>query len=333
MTIETGKLISVIIPVYNVEDYLERCVLSVVFQTYKNLEIILVNDGSTDKSGYICDTLKDKFARIRVIHKENGGLSDARNAGMDAATGEYIAFLDSDDYIHRDMYSFLVKCLERHEADIAECDYVKCWGFMTDATLECGGLVEAEPEEAMAANYQWTRFYSTVWNKIYKTELLKDIRFVVGKIHEDEFFTYKVFYKAKKLVYIHNKMLYYQQRVTSIMGSGVTEKSAAHTIEAYTERLAYDREHNQELYGIGRKRLAELLFGRLNSIMSDKRPWNQKKKAFYIIAEELAELSADVSIASSNEHRKMMKIYRKMYRTNKFLFRIAYTAYFKLFRK
>lgn len=117
------KLLSVIIPVYNVEQYLERCVLSVVYQTYHNLEILLIDDGSQDQSGKICDQLSQKYKRIRVIHKKNEGLSDARNKGLDLAKGEYITFLDSDDYIHPETYSILISQLETANADIVEGKY------------------------------------------------------------------------------------------------------------------------------------------------------------------------------------------------------------------
>ena len=115
------KKVSVIIPVYNVEKYLKECIQSVLRQTYKNLEIILVDDGSKDNSGNICDEYAKRDERIKVIHKKNGGLSDARNAGIDICTGEYIAFLDSDDFIEEDMYEFLVKNLEKAKADISIC--------------------------------------------------------------------------------------------------------------------------------------------------------------------------------------------------------------------
>mgnify|MGYP001036038984 FL=1 len=131
------KLLSVIIPVYNVEQYLERCVLSVVYQTYHNLEILLIDDGSQDQSGKICDQLSQKYKRIRVIHKKNEGLSDARNKGLDLAKGEYITFLDSDDYIHPETYSILISQLETANADIVEGKILKVYsGIMISLFLQ-----------------------------------------------------------------------------------------------------------------------------------------------------------------------------------------------------
>ena len=116
-------VISVIVPVYKVEKFLDRCINSIIQQTFTNLEIILVDDGSPDRSGEICDEWKMKDKRIRVIHKENGGLSDARNKGLDVATGDYVAFIDSDDWIDPDMFQLLYDATQKYQADIAECSW------------------------------------------------------------------------------------------------------------------------------------------------------------------------------------------------------------------
>ena len=120
-----NSLISVIVPIYNVEKYLDRCVESIINQTYKNLEIILVDDGSPDNCTQMCDDYAKKDSRIRVVHKENGGLSDARNAGMEVATGEYVSFIDSDDYISLDFYETLFQTMIDNDSDIVECSVVK----------------------------------------------------------------------------------------------------------------------------------------------------------------------------------------------------------------
>ena len=169
------KLLSVIIPVYNVEQYLERCVLSVVYQTYRNLEILLIDDGSKDNSGEICDQLARSYNRIRVLHKENGGLSDARNAGLSLAKGEYITFLDSDDYIHPETYSILISQMEENEADITECRTVKVYStFPPMLKIEAAQIIRMNREEAMLSSYDWKYFTAVVWNKIYKREIVED---------------------------------------------------------------------------------------------------------------------------------------------------------------
>ena len=118
------KLLTIVVPSYNVEKYLNRCVDSVLKQTYKNLEIILVDDGSTDCSGKICDSIKEKDCRVNVIHKQNGGLSSARNAGLDVATGDFIGFIDSDDWVTEDMYEYLLGLFNKYEVEIVSCSYI-----------------------------------------------------------------------------------------------------------------------------------------------------------------------------------------------------------------
>ena len=212
-------LISVIVPIYNVESYLNRCVESIVNQTYQNLEIILVDDGSPDNCPQICDDWARKDKRIKVIHKENGGLSDARNAGMKIATGEYISFIDSDDYIALDFFDTLLLVMEKENSDIVECSVGK---FYEDGRFEEYSddlaVTTFETESALSGLISENPFHQHVWNKLYKTQLVKDIPYAVGKLNEDEFWTYQVFGRAKKVSKINKTMYYYFQRSSSIMG-------------------------------------------------------------------------------------------------------------------
>ena len=185
-------LISVIIPVYNVEKYLDRCVESVVNQTYKNLEIILIDDGSTDNCLAKCDEWARKDSRIKVIHKKNGGLSDARNAGLKIAQGKYIGFVDSDDWIRCDMYQMLYERLQIDDSDIAACGVEMIWedGKSSQLLTKMGKCV-LNKQEAMRAIVEETWLKQPVWYKLYRTESIQGILFPIGKYHEDVFWSYQ----------------------------------------------------------------------------------------------------------------------------------------------
>lgn len=186
------ELISIVVPVYKVEPYLDKCISSIVNQTYKNLEIILVDDGSPDNCPAMCDAWAEKDNRIRVIHKPNGGLSDARNAGMSVATGELMAFVDSDDWIAPDMYEKLYHRLTEDGSDIAACGVQMVWEDNTPPRmLTRPGSRTLNRDEAMQAIIEESCLKQPVWYKLYKSKLVRDIRFPVGKYHEDVFWSYQ----------------------------------------------------------------------------------------------------------------------------------------------
>lgn len=214
-----GEKISVIVPIYKVEQYLNRCVDSIINQTYTNLEIILVDDGSPDNCPKICDEYAKIDDRIKVVHKENGGLSDARNAGLDIATGDYIGFVDSDDWIHKDMYKILYENIIKSKSDIAECSIKKIEVYKEDFNLEKDFKVNIySKEKSMEALINEDIVKQTVWNKLYKRKIIDNIIFEKGKFHEDEFWTYRIIDKCNFLVHIDLEMYYYFQRQDSIMG-------------------------------------------------------------------------------------------------------------------
>jgi glycosyltransferase involved in cell wall biosynthesis len=257
--------ISIIIPVYNVEEYLNRCLDSVINQTYKNLEIILVDDGSTDNSGEICDEYAAKDRRIIVVHKVNGGLSDARNMGIRTSTGNFIGFVDSDDYIDKNMYEILFNAIITKNADIAECGFCKVWDNQTitkeDSSIITLSIQEFDTICALKELILSRRFKRTVWNKIYKKELLKDINFPLNRINEDEFWTYKVFSRAKIIINIKNVMYFYSQRNNSITNSnkylGKMDK-----FYAYIERLDFIKKNFNNLFIPAQKHLFYYLYGK-----------------------------------------------------------------------
>ncbi len=213
------ELISIIVPVYKVEKYLNKCVESIVNQTYKNLEIILVDDGSPDTCPQMCDEWAKKDNRIKVIHKPNGGLSDARNAGMAVATGEYIAFIDSDDWVEEDFVQSLFESIKENHSDISACGVNMVWEDGTESrNLTQSGNCVLDNNSAMEAVIKETAIKQPVWYKLYKSALIKNIPFPVGKYHEDVFWTYQAVAKAKT-VSVFDKLLYnYLQRGGSIMG-------------------------------------------------------------------------------------------------------------------
>lgn len=221
-----SKLISVIIPVYNVENYLKKCMDSVLQQTYENLEIILVDDGSTDKSGSICDEYKAKDSKVVVLHQKNGGLSKARNTGREYAHGEYIGFVDSDDAIHPQMYELLFNAIERAQADVAICREV---AFFDEAELletESYNAKESIFENTDRKGYcrkflePFTGSVTWAWNKLYKKECLDGVQFVEGKRMEDIRFCSDVAINVSKAVWIPERLYFYRQRQGSIMNSG-----------------------------------------------------------------------------------------------------------------
>ena len=215
-------MITVIVPVYKVEAYLDRCVQSIVDQTYRDLEVILVDDGSPDTCPVMCDSWGQKYRRIKVIHKENGGLSDARNAGLRAAQGEYIAFVDSDDWIAPEMLDILLSKMLETDSDIVSCDAVRVWEDETPSRrmIRINGNYVLNKVEAMQALIQSTCQIQTVWNKLYKRSLIQSITFEKGKIHEDEFWSWQAFAAASRVSTVEEALYYYFQRTNGIMGSG-----------------------------------------------------------------------------------------------------------------
>lgn len=235
-------LISVIVPVYKVEPYLDKCISSIVNQTYKNLEIILVDDGSPDNCPTMCDAWAEKDSRIRVIHKTNGGLSDARNAGMTVATGELMAFVDSDDWIVPDMYEYLYQRLTEDNSDIAACGVQMVWENKTPSRmLTRDGNCVLNQEEAMRAIIEESWLKQPVWYKLYKTALVRDILFPKGKCHEDVFWSYQAVGRAQRVSVSDHIGYYYLQRGGSIMGAGYSLKRLD-AVEAKVQRCAYIQE-------------------------------------------------------------------------------------------
>lgn len=239
-----NQTVSIIIPIYNVEKYLSACLDSIIGQTYKELEIILVNDGSTDNCPQVCEEYTAKDKRIKVIHKENGGLSDARNAGFEIATGEFISFVDSDDLISPDFCEKLINALLSNDADIAECGFLK---FENPEDIKQFKNSESQKSEVMDTETALRCLMeiseaAVVWNKIYRKEVIDNLRFPVRKINEDEYWTYKVFGNTRKIIKIPDTMYYYRQQQGSIMGQNYSLKRLD-GLQAFEERIIYMKNH------------------------------------------------------------------------------------------
>lgn len=247
--------ISVIVPVYRVEAFLDRCVQSIAAQTYRNLEIILVDDGSPDNCPALCDAWAEKDSRIKVIHKKNGGLSDARNAGMAAASGELMGFVDSDDWIAPDMYQHLYDLLNADGSDIAACGVEMVWEDGTPSRmLTKAGRCVLNQEEAMRAIIEESWLKQPVWYKLYKTALIRDIPFPVGKYHEDVFWSYQAVARAQRVSVSDKVGYYYVQRSGSIMGEGYSLKRLD-AVEAMVGRCRFVTEQFPELAGLAQGQL------------------------------------------------------------------------------
>ena len=242
-------LLSVIIPVYNVEEYLAKCVDSILNQTYRNLEVILVNDGSKDGSGSICDDFVQKDSRVRVIHKENGGLSSARNAGMDAAKGEYISFIDSDDWIETDSYEHLLGLMEKYQVKLVCGGNWDVDGATGEKTLGiCPKKEElVTGEEFVGKMFLWDGCDSSVCDKIFHRSLLENFRFPEGQVSEDVAITYKIVLGAERAVLSEYPFYNYYHRVGSISRTvEITDKFfhfSRHTANIYNDI----REHHPSI--------------------------------------------------------------------------------------
>lgn len=235
------KKISVVIPVYNVEKYLSECLDSVVNQTYKNLQIILVDDGSTDFSGKICDVYAEKDNRITVVHQKNAGAGAAKNTGLELIDGDYFSIIDSDDYIELDMYEKMVNSLEKYNADIVQCLFRNV--FVNDSFDRKykikGNYPKVLTSKSFLKEYLYDWKYAIFANKVFKSSLLKEIRFPVGRKIDDEFFTYKLVCNAKKVVNIDNILYNYRMRKTSVMNENDTDRLIYDRIDCFIERYNY----------------------------------------------------------------------------------------------
>lgn len=253
-------LISIIVPVYNVEKYVLKCLQSIQNQTYQNFEVIIVDDGSIDGGGEICDKFAESDKRFGVIHQSNMGLSAARNTGLEVAKGEFLMFVDSDDYIHPQMLEILYRCCVEKKAEVAVCKYLT-FGEGEDVNFSsinwdaCDTMVVSGIESCQRIYTETVCETVISCNKLYRREVFEKMRFPVGKIHEDEFVTYKILYDVEKVVYVDEVLYFYLQRQNSIMSQTNYGSNHMVMLEMARESILFYLSKNN-------KRLAELALER-----------------------------------------------------------------------
>lgn len=234
--------ISVIVGIYKTEKLLSRCIESILDQTYRNLEIILIEDGSPDRCGQICEHYRSLDQRIKVVHKRNGGISEVRNIGVELATGEYIAFVDSDDFIHNTYIEKLYMLCKKYNAQIAQCGFAKVTDTkgkpkMIDNSYE---EIKIYSNKEMLYNLFNENYVCSVvvWSKLYHKHIFRNIRFPVGRLHEDEAVIHKLFYESNRIAVTREPLYYY-----CISGESITRSAYSPNkidiIQAYEERLVF----------------------------------------------------------------------------------------------
>ncbi|WGE31935.1 glycosyltransferase family 2 protein [Actinobacillus genomosp. 2] len=240
-------LISIIIPIYNVKPYLEKCINSVLEQSYSNLEIILVDDGATDGSSQVCDEFSEKYENIQVIHKQNGGLSSARNAGIEVMKGEYVFFLDSDDWIAHDIISQLYNDMIEYHADITG---TSCYQAFSNGNLVLNtNLAERQilsKKDALRSFLFNNYLTPCAWGKLYKTSLWKDVRFPEGRLFEDQLTIYKVIELAETIIFNPIPKYFYFKRAGSI-GHSAFSKKTYDLYEAINEQYDEITKHHPDI--------------------------------------------------------------------------------------
>jgi len=266
--VSNEPLISVIVPIYKVEEYLDKCVESIINQTYKNLEIILVDDGSPDNCPKMCDEWAKKDSRIVVIHKENGGLSDARNAGIDVAKGKYITFIDSDDYVENNYTEFLYSNLIENNADISMGKQYVRYPKKTKNT-GTGNKYIVNPHDCFDKLLYGEDFDVSAWAKLYKTELFKEVRFPKGRVYEDAATTYKLIDKASVVVLNSEPIYNYIIREESI-STGEFSPKKMDLITSTKEMCDYIEDKYNDLTKGCRRRLMYAYLSTLTQLIKSK---------------------------------------------------------------
>ncbi len=263
-------LISVVIPIYNVEQYLKKCIDSVINQTYNNIEIILVDDGSPDDCGNICDEYAKKDSRIKVIHKINGGLSDARNAGIEIASGKYITFIDSDDIVENDYIEYLYKLLKKYNTKISICSYYVI--TEDNKKIDYGKDYKEQimaKEECLERMLCEEGFSVSAWAKMYDIQLFNNVRYPYGKICEDNGTTYKLIDQVDKVAYGNIPKYYYLKRSGSIMSNNFNIKKMD-MIELTDEMCDFLYEKYPIIENSIRRRKAYARFNILRQMLNNK---------------------------------------------------------------
>lgn len=305
-----NDLISIIIPVYKVEKYLEKCIESVLKQTYTNLQIILVDDGSPDNCGKICDEYAKKDSRIEVIHKINGGLSDARNVGINRANGRYIGFVDSDDYIKEDMYEKLINLIKEYDADISICNLYDVIDGKEYVRNKDNGIHEYSRIDILKEVLLDKNIQSYAWNKLYEKELFDEIKYPIGKKYEDIGTIFYLFEKCNKIVVTSEPEYYYLKRADSLVNN-VTESTILDYTEIIIQRYLYIKQNIKELRKYNNYYLAKTLITAHNDIENleniSEGMQQRYKKLYELVLEIIKSNSKDIDELFSEEQKSALE--------------------------
>lgn len=310
--------ITVVVPVYKVEKHLNKCVESIVNQSYKKLEIILVDDGSPDNCGAMCDDMAKKDSRIKVIHKSNGGLSDARNAGIEAASGEYLMFVDSDDYIDETMCEKLYNSLINNNADLSICNVQFVYEQSAPVT-ECDNMFDGvltQDEFWDKVESSFSRSWIIACNKLYKKRIFNKIRYPKGMLNEDEAILHKIIYEVKYIATVNEPLYFYLQREDSITHYNRGVKNLD-WIKCYFDRALFFNE-----YYPYDKRIQYCLSCSLIRLYAclDRLPYNKETKVAY-----QGIFSIYRNVWKKTKHYKYSLAYRCYFSLNAFSPRLGYT--------
>lgn len=304
-------LITVIVPVYKTERFLNRCVRSIVCQTYQNLEILLIDDGSPDQCPELCENWAEKDSRIKVIHQTNRGISAARNIGLENASGNYILMVDSDDYLYNRMIEVMYSYLLDENADLAICDFQKGMEESFEFIYNREHWYEVITGEiALYRIYEGNDKalqYIAPWGKLYKKELFDNVKYPEGKIFEDIFVTHQLLYRCKKIVVIPQKLIYYFQSANSIMNKKFHAGKLDY-LPALKQRIEFFKEHNLEkLQEIAYDEYLHALiweYSRVNDLLHDK-----ENKSLILSAYRLAYKKNYVSKRYPKENALFLRIF------------------------
>ena len=301
------KLVSIIVPVYNVELYIRECIDSLICQTYKNIEIIIVDDGSTDSSKTICDEFAKKDDRVIVLHKDNGGLSDARNFGMKYAKGDYISFVDSDDFVDNKFISFLMEKMIKFNANISACSFVDYYSD-NHKVLKCKKNIEKYYSKEEAFKYLNIEGYfsDSVCNKLFRRDLFEEIKFPVSKKYEDRRTIYKLIEKSENICYSSTPLYYYRQREKSIIHETSND---AELIEATKEIYDFISKKYISLKKYATQHLLFAYIANYNKLLLDNKEtdelYNDSKKYFQDITYSNLKIFKKIQLYIYVNNRKM----------------------------
>lgn len=322
------SLISVIVPVYNVEKYLSRCIESIIKQTYRNLDILIIDDGSTDESGTIADNYSKMYEYIRVVHKKNEGIGPTRNLGMSLAKGEYVLFVDSDDYIDEKMIEMLYNASQTYESDLVCCNKFRVYeknkkGMQTNLNLEEIKILSVK--EALSL-FLLTNYVDVVfWNKLIKKDLLKTIK-CPNHIYEDVFVIYKIILQANKVVCLNAPLYYYCQREASITDENYNDKMILlkeAVDENYNEiKRIYPEIENQLI--LGKIHWYIVIYDKI--ILNKGKNHSLKKEIKWMIKSNIK------NILQTNLMSKSKKIQYVLLLISDILYRFSYKFFYKLKR-